>query len=1101
MFCGIFNQTKIQNSKITMKFVTQRSARWLVSFGALIPLATLAQTLTLTNGIMTFTALTNTTVTMTGRCELEIMASTNPIPGCIITLATSSPDAWLLFPNIRPSLVSANYLDQVRVNGVTAVAGSNCRVDQFVMGTVVIPQLPSYMPLQVYSAQNFLGASAQFGIYTYYTNNVGGMSQNISSFRLKHGYATTFAQNADGTGASQVFIAQDSDLEVGVMPTNLDHHCSFVRVYPWRWTGKKGWVGGLSSGSALIDPLWNYDYDNVATSTINTEYVPMRDTAYWDDYANINSKQKSTQVLAFNEPDQANQANMTVAAAIAQWPSLMQSGLRVGAPAVSSSGVSGQGLSWLYSFMSQATNLGYRVDYVPVHLYQCSWTTTQFSNYLAGVYQTTGKPVWVTEFNDTDFSSGCSQSQSSEASDIGGYISMMESCPFVERYSIYEYFDPSTSLNLVTTNNPPALTPAGVVYHNQQSAMAYTQTLPPAGNRGIAQFEFETNTLDCSGFGNNGFAVGIPSYAPGHTGQSVALDGTNSFIELPPSVPNGPAFTFAAWVYWNGGVSWQRIFDFGNGPGQYMFLTPSSSSGTLRFSISTNSYYSEQIIESASLPVGQWQHVAVTISGSTAKLYTNGVLAASSSSFTLTPATFKPALNYLGKSQFPGDPLFHGQLDEVFITDSALSATQIAALKTNLPPQFYTNFITLVSAAPGIAYSTNIAGMATNLNPGDTLTYSKASGPSWLNVAANGALTGTPNATDAGTNNFTARVTDVSGVSGFANIFINVTGLLNGGFELPSLSTYAYNPSGATWSFTAQSGANGSGITANNSAFTSGNTNAPEGAQCAFLQGNSAISQAVSGFIPGAQYNVTFAAAQRAYSSANGGQTWQVRIDGTVIGTFIPSANATNYVDYTTNFTATSTTHTLRFVGTDLHGGDNTVFLDNVRLTFVSPPAAPAAPANLVAVAGDGQVTLTWNAATFATGYNVKRSITSGGGYVTNASLSTTFYTDTSVTNGTMFYYVVSAVNSGGEGPNSSQVSALPVSLSPPQLIFEATGGLIQILWPADHLGWTLQIQTNYLSTGLGTNWISIPNSTTNMQFIAPLAPENPSVFYRLIHQ
>jgi hypothetical protein len=88
-------------------------------------------------------------------------------------------------------------------------------------------------------------------------------------------------------------------------------------VYPWRWAGKKGWVGGLSSGSALIDPLWNYDYDNVATSTIDTEYVPMRDTAYWDDYANINSKQKSTQALAFNEPDQANQANMTVAAAIA----------------------------------------------------------------------------------------------------------------------------------------------------------------------------------------------------------------------------------------------------------------------------------------------------------------------------------------------------------------------------------------------------------------------------------------------------------------------------------------------------------------------------------------------------------------------------------------------------------------------------------------------------------------------------------------------------------------------------------------------------------------------------------------------------------------
>jgi hypothetical protein len=1084
-----------------MKFNAQWTSRWLFLAGAMIPLAGLAQTLTLNNGIQTYTALTNTTVTMTGQCELQVMASTNPIPGCIINLATSSPDAWLLFPNIRPSIVSSNYLGPVEVDGVAAVAGSNCRVDEFVMGTVVIPQAPSYTPLQVFAAQNFLGASAQFGIYTYYTNNIGGMDRNISSFRLKHGYAATFAQNADGTGASKVFIAQDSDLEVGVMPTNLDHLCGFVRVYLWRWTGKKGWVGSLSSGSALIDPLWNYDYDNVASSTIDTEYIPMRDTAYWDDYANINSKHKSTQALAFNEPDQANQANMTVAAAIAQWPSLMQSGLRVGAPAVSSSGVSGQGLSWLYSFMSQATNLGYRVDFIPLHLYQCSWTTTQFSNYLAGVYQTTGKPVWVTEFNDTDFSSGCNQTPSSEASNIGGYISMMESCPFVERYAIYEYFDSSTSLNLITTNNPPALTPAGLVYHNQESTMAYTQTLPPAGDRGIAQFEFETNTLDSSGFGNNGFAVGIPSYAPGHSGQSVALDGTNSFIELPPSVPNGPTFTFAAWVYWNGGASWQRIFDFGNGTGQYMFFTPSSSSGTLRFSISTNSYYSEQIIETTPLPVGQWQHVAVTISGSTAKLYTNGVLAASSVSFTLTPATFKPAQNYLGKSQFPGDPLFHGRLDEVLITDSALSATQIAALKTNVPPQFYTNFITLASATPGIAYSNNLAGMATDLNLGDTLSYSKASGPSWLNVAPNGTLTGTANSIEAGPNNFTVNVTDASGASAFANVSINVTGLLNGGFELPSISSYAYNPSGAIWTFTTQSGANGSGITANNSPFTSGNSNAPEGIQCAFLQGVSTISQSASNFVPGATYSLTFAGAQRAQSVANGGQTWQVKIDNTIIGIFIPSGNATNYVDYTTNFTATATAHTLKFVGTDLHGGDNTVFLDNVRVTFVSPPAPPAAPTNVVAVAGDGQVALTWNAVPFATRYNVKRSTISGGGYMTNASPTTTFFTDTNVTNGTVFYYVISTVNSGGEGSDSLQVSALPVSLSAPQLSFEVSGGMIQMFWPADHLGWTLQMQTNDLSTGLGTNWISIPYSATNTEFIAPIPPQTPSVFYRLIHQ
>jgi autotransporter-associated beta strand protein len=712
---------------------------------------------------------------MTGRCELHITATTNPIPGCIINLTNTSPDAWLFFPNIRPSVFSAYYLSQVKVNGAAAVEGSNCRVDQFVMGTVVIPQPPSYTPLQVFSAQNFLGAAAQFGIYTYYTNNIGGMNRNISSFRLKHGYAATFAQNADGTGASQVFIAQDSDLEVGVMPTNLDHCCSFVRVYPWRWTGKKGWVGGISSSTALIDPLWNYDYDNVATSTIDTEYVPMRDTAYWDDYANINGKQQSTHVLAFNEPDQANQANMTVAAAIAQWPSLMQSGLRVGAPAVSSSGVSGQGPDWLYSFMSSATNLGYRVDFIPVHFYKCSWTSTQLSNYLAGIYQVTGRPIWVTEFNNGESSCG-NVTLAANATAISSYISMMESCPFVERYAVYEYFDPSTGLNLITTNSPAALTPAGVVYANQQSGMAYTQTLPPGGSRSIAQFEFETNTLDSSGFGNNGFAVGDPVYTAGHTGQAVALDGANSFIRLPPNVANSTNFSIAAWVYWNGGVQWQRIFDFGDDTSHYLFLTPYSGGSTLRFAI--NNGGGEQQLNAPQLAANTWIHVAVTLSGGNAALYTNGVLAASSSSFTISPASFNPNLNYLGKSQFSADPLFSGDLDEVQVADYAFTPTQVAALMTDIPPHFSTNLIAAGSATQGQAYIGSIAGTATGTG---ALTYSKASGPAWLIIAASGALSGTPGFNDVGTNMFTARVTDAAGASAFTVVSLILPNIFNAG--------------------------------------------------------------------------------------------------------------------------------------------------------------------------------------------------------------------------------------------------------------------------------------------------------------------------------
>ncbi len=180
--------------------------------------------------------------------------------------------------------------------------------------------------------------------------------------------------------------------------------------------------------------------------------------------------------------------------------------------------------------------------------------------------------------------------------------------------------------------------------------------------------------------------------------------------------------------------------------------------------------------------------------------------------------------------------------------------------------------------------------------------------------------------------------------------------VFNFGFETPKVGTYQYDPSGGSWTFTAKSGNNGSGITANGSLFNSSNPNAPEGVQVAFLQSISTISQAISGFVPGAKYAVTFSAAQRAGQFENGGQTWNLKLDNTVVAIYAPPATATNYVDYTTNFTATAATHTLSFVGTDLPGGDNTVFLDNVRIA----PAPSLTPPQVGWQLTGGQIQFSW---------------------------------------------------------------------------------------------------------------------------------------------
>jgi fibronectin type 3 domain-containing protein len=89
-------------------------------------------------------------------------------------------------------------------------------------------------------------------------------------------------------------------------------------------------------------------------------------------------------------------------------------------------------------------------------------------------------------------------------------------------------------------------------------------------------------------------------------------------------------------------------------------------------------------------------------------------------------------------------------------------------------------------------------------------------------------------------------------------------------------------------------------------------------------------------------------------------------------------------------------------------------------------PSPPSAPTGLMATAGDAQVMLSWNTSAGATGYNVKRSTTNGSGYQTVSSPTTTSFTDIGLTNGTTYYYVVTALNTAGESGNSNQASATP---------------------------------------------------------------------------
>jgi hypothetical protein len=237
---------------------------------------------------------------------------------------------------------------------------------------------------------------------------------------------------------------------------------------------------------------------------------------------------------------------------------------------------------------------------------------------------------------------------------------------------------------------------------NTSANSAQVVAMPTGAPALLAKFSFDATLSDSSGNANNPIVTnGTATFTGGKYGSSLSLNGTDQSLLLPANIlASVTNFTFAAWVKWGGGSPWQRIFDFGNDTTQYLFLTPSSGSGTLRFAITTNSNGAEQLVQTSPLPVGQWEHVAVTCSSGAMRLYTNGVLAATSA-MNIVPANFNPALNFLGKSQWP-DPLFNGSLDEVYIYNYALTDAEIARLVSNLPPPPHTP-TTLVATSIGNA--------------------------------------------------------------------------------------------------------------------------------------------------------------------------------------------------------------------------------------------------------------------------------------------------------------------------------------------------------------------------------------------------------------
>ncbi|WP_234016857.1 glycosyl hydrolase [Streptomyces sp. LaPpAH-108] len=201
-------------------------------------------------------------------------------------------------------------------------------------------------------------------------------------------------------------------------------------------------VDGASQALADSGASWYFNWASstgAVTRPDGVEYVPM----IWGPGSVTDEElgkagQEGTELLGFNEPDSATQSDMSPEQALDLWPRLENTGLRLGAPAVShDADVPG---GWLDRFMRGAEQRGLRVDFIPLHWYGADFgpdAAAQLRDYIQRVHDRYHKPIWLTEYGLTDFSQGSPRypDQRQETDFITSSTRMLDGLDFVERYA------------------------------------------------------------------------------------------------------------------------------------------------------------------------------------------------------------------------------------------------------------------------------------------------------------------------------------------------------------------------------------------------------------------------------------------------------------------------------------------------------------------------------------------------------------------------------------------------------------------------------------------------------------------------------------------
>lgn len=263
-----------------------------------------------------------------------------------------------------------------------------------------------------------------------------------------------------------------------------------AQSFPVDCCGGNGHAGREVSGTTEINQIaslnarWYYNY--LPTTDIVTPgvaFVPMIFDHSYVTQQNLDAAKNDPAntggiLMGFNEPDHAPpQANMTVAQALADWPSLEATGLKLVCP-VTASDPSVNG-SWLDLFTSG--NGGQyipRCDYIPIHFYTSTFTpasNTALSNLLNAVYaHYPKKHVWITELGMINFAGPTYPTVAQADAQIRSWIPFLRTQGLVDRWVWYPMdamaqliADDPNYANITLGNLDGSLTSLGTTYAGQ----------------------------------------------------------------------------------------------------------------------------------------------------------------------------------------------------------------------------------------------------------------------------------------------------------------------------------------------------------------------------------------------------------------------------------------------------------------------------------------------------------------------------------------------------------------------------------------------------------------------------------------------------------